>query len=153
MEIWKDVVGHEGLYQVSNTGNVRSLNYGGHGYAKVLIPKQNNRGRLWMELRNNGKKRYALVHRLVAEAFIPNPQELPQINHIDENPQNNDVSNLEWCTQSYNIRHSRQRYSDGNKKSWESGRRKHKSVRENVNRTTRKEPCIKKFNVSCGDAR
>lgn len=113
-EIWKDINGYEGLYQVSNFGNVMSLNYQNHGYAKLLTPKCNNAGRLWVELCNNNKKRAFLIHRLVAIAFIENPENLPQINHIDENPKNNHVDNLEWCTQEYNIkyyldRHKRER--------------------------------------------
>lgn len=103
-EIWKDVEGFEGLYMVSNFGNVKSLNYAKRGYAKILSPKKNNRGRLWVELRNCGNKKQFLIHRLVAMAFIPNPNNYPQINHIDENPQNNNVENLEWCTGEYNIK-------------------------------------------------
>lgn len=98
VEIWKDVDGYDGLYQVSNIGNVRSLNYRGTGLVRNLVPKVNNCGRLWVDLR--GKP--LLVHRLVAKAFIPNPNEYPQINHKDENPKNNVVENLEWCTGEYN---------------------------------------------------
>lgn len=105
-EIWKDIEGYEGRYQISNLGNVKSLNYGGHGYAKDLVPKVNNCGRLWVELFCNGSKRQCLIHRLVGEAFIPNPNDYPQINHKDENPKNNVVENLEWCTQAYNNRYS-----------------------------------------------
>ena len=111
-EIWKDVVGYEGLYQVSNLGNVRSLNYRGHGITKNLVPKCNNAGRLWVELRKNGSGKCLLVHRLVAMAFIPNPNDYPQINHIDENPKNNRVENLEWCTALYNVRCYNDRHPD-----------------------------------------
>lgn len=103
-EIWRDIKGYEGFYQVSNLGNVLSLNYGNRGYAKQLTPKCNNSGRLWVELIVNKKRKPMLIHRLVAMAFIPNPNNHPQINHIDENPKNNRVENLEWCTQEYNIR-------------------------------------------------
>lgn len=99
-EMWKDIVGYEGLYQVSNLGNVRSMNYRGTGKIQNLVPKENNCGRLWVQL---GKKPF-LIHRLVANAFIPNQKGYPQINHIDENPRNNMVANLEWCTGEYNIR-------------------------------------------------
>ena len=105
-EIWKDIEGYEGLYQISNLGNVKSLNYCGRGYAKNLTPKCNNTGRLWVELSLNGKRKPMLIHRLVAKTFIPNPNSYPQINHIDENPKNNRVDNLEWCTGSYNVRYS-----------------------------------------------
>lgn len=111
-EIWKGVVGHEKDYQVSNLGNVRSLNYRRTGLTKMLVPKENNCGRLWVDLKG---KPY-LIHRLVAMAFIPNDMNLPEINHIDENPKNNTVLNLEWCT------------SEDNKKSYlahhKTGRRK-----------------------------
>lgn len=106
MEIWKDIVGYEGLYQVSNRGNVMSLNYGNRGYSKRLTPKCNNKGRLWVELVRQKKKNPMLIHRLVAEAFIPNPENHPQINHKDENPKNNEVYNLEWCDAVYNNRYS-----------------------------------------------
>ena len=108
-EIWKDIPGYEGLYQVSNLGNVRSLNYRRHGYAKSLIPKCNNNGRLWVELAIDGERKPWLIHRLVGLAFLPNPNGYPQINHKDENPKNNKVENLEWCTQEYNIRYSVER--------------------------------------------
>lgn len=97
-EIWKDIKGYEGMYQVSNVGNVRSLNYRKTGTTKNLVPKVNNCGRLWVELQ--GKP--LLIHRLVAQAFIPNTNNYPEINHKDENPKNNVVSNLEWCTGEYN---------------------------------------------------
>lgn len=97
-EVWKDICGYEGMYQVSNLGNVRSLNYRNTGITKNLVPKVNNSGRLWVELRIFGKGKPMLIHRLVGEAFIPNPDNLPQINHKDENPKNNCVENLEWCT-------------------------------------------------------
>lgn len=111
-EIWKDIAGYEGLYQVSNLGNVRSMNYRGHGITKNLVPKCNNAGRLWVELRKNGSGKCLLVHRLVAMAFIPNPNNYPQINHIDENPKNNRVENLEWCTALYNVRFYNERHQD-----------------------------------------
>lgn len=110
-EIWKDIKGFEGKYQVSNLGNVLSLNYGNRGYSRLLVPKCNNKGRLWVELRG-GPRKYVLVHTLVAEAFIPNPNGYTQINHKDENPKNNDVRNLEWCTQAYNNKYSRDRHPE-----------------------------------------
>ena len=111
-EIWKDVDGYEGKYQISKLGNVMSLNYAGRGYARKLTPKCNNSGRLWVELLDGGKRKCMLIHRLVALAFIPNPENLPQINHKDENPKNNAVENLEWCDQKYNIRYSLERHPE-----------------------------------------
>ena len=110
-ETWKDVKGFEGLYRVSNFGRVLSLNYRNCGYSKLLTPKCNNSKRLWVELSKNNVKKQFLIHRLVAIAFIPNPNEYPQINHIDENPQNNRVDNLEWCTQEYNIKYYLERHT------------------------------------------
>lgn len=113
-EVWRDIKGYEGIYQVSNLGNVRSLdrmyeyhNSSGEVYfreykGKVLT--QNNSLRYkQISLSNRGSTGNFLVHRLVAEAFIPNPDNLPEVNHKDENPSNNRVDNLEWCTKSYNI--------------------------------------------------
>lgn len=103
METWKPIEGYEGLYEISDLGNVASLNYRGTGTRKNLTPKVNNAGRLWVELVNHKKKKCFLIHRLVASAFIPNPNNYPQINHIDENPKNNRLENLEWCTGEQNI--------------------------------------------------
>ena len=111
-ELWKDVKGYEGLYQVSNFGNVRSLRYRNKYETHNLTPKCNNCGRLWVELTPRKGRKCMLVHRLVAEAFIPNPFGLPQINHIDENPKNNAVSNLEWCTGEENRRKYRENHPD-----------------------------------------
>ena len=130
-EIWKDIDGYEGLYQVSSLGNVRSLNYGGRGYTGLLTPKCNNRGRLWVELKNGGIKKTAQIHRLVGATFIPNPGKLPQINHKDENPKNNVVENLEWCTASYNTRYSVDRHPERYKRGGGHGHRawKHGDVK------------------------
>ena len=111
-EIWKDIEGYEGLYQVSNWGNVKSLNYRKRGYAKNLTPKINNRGYEWVELRKNGKKKQVVIHRLVGETFLENPNGYPIINHKDENKTNNTVENLEWCTLSYNTKYSMERHPE-----------------------------------------
>lgn len=95
---WKPVVGYEGLYIVSSIGHVKSL----FRYKRILKYNINKRGYASVELFKNGESKRLLVHRLVAQAFIPNPDNLPQINHLDENPLNNAVSNLEWCTAKYN---------------------------------------------------
>lgn len=114
MEEWRDIEGYEGLYQVSNYGNVKSLNYRRTGKEKMLSPNANNCGYLYVNLWKEGKMKYKQIHQLVAKAFIQNPLNLPQVNHKDENKTNNFVfvrqdgtvdqerSNLEWCTQGYN---------------------------------------------------
>ena len=116
-EVWKDIKGYEGYYQVSNLGRIKRVErkvktrnrngeyelllkenilqgfYSPKGYVRVLLTKDT-------------KNKTYMIHRLVAEAFIPNPNNFPQINHIDGIKNHNNVENLEWCTQSYNIRHS-----------------------------------------------
>ena len=101
-EIWKDIIGFEGHYQVSNKGKVRSIK---NNKIKELKPyKEIKRcGYLSVYLRLPGQKFTKKVHRLVAEAFIPNPNGFPEVNHIDENKENNCVENLEWCTGEYNL--------------------------------------------------
>lgn len=96
-EIWRDVVGYENLYQVSNLGNVKS-SYSG----KNLKRGTQNVGYKCVNLYKNKVSKTYLIHRLVAQAFIENPQNLPCINHIDEDKTNNRVENLEWCNQKYN---------------------------------------------------
>lgn len=105
MEIWIDIKGYEGLYQVSNFGNVRSLNYHRTGHTRVLSPVENGLGYLKVCLCKNGKGKTFRIHRLVAEAFLPNWCEGQQVNHIDEDKTNNHVNNLEWCDIKYNINH------------------------------------------------
>ena len=102
MEIWKDIEGYEGLYQISNKGRVKSLGNNKNRKEKILSCKPNNKGYLRVNLYKNGKKKHFSVHRLVAIAFIPNPNNLLEVNHKDENKENNHVKNLEWCTSEYN---------------------------------------------------
>lgn len=97
----KDIPGYEGLYSVDENGNIYSLR--NH---IILKPNKNWKGYLQYSLCKNGKRQLFLGHRLVAMTFIPNPNGLPSINHIDENKENNSVSNLEWCTHSYNKKYS-----------------------------------------------
>lgn len=106
IEVYKDVPGYEGLYQVSNLGNVKSLNYNGTRQEKVLGLFINHNGYLRVNLWKNREQKTCKIHRLVAEAFIPNPFNYPCINHKDHNRQNNCVDNLEWCTVQYNNEYS-----------------------------------------------
>lgn len=108
-EVWKDIDGYEGLYQVSNLGRIKSLSRtvinGGRVMKKratIMNTSKNSTGYLQVNLCVNNIRKKLLVHRIVATAFINNPQNLPQVNHIDENKQNNRVDNLEWCDNVYN---------------------------------------------------
>jgi hypothetical protein len=106
-EIWKDIKGYEGLYKISNKGNVMSLrktNGESNGMRKLSY---SHKGYLIIVLSKEGKPKTHRVHRLVATAFIPNPYNLPEVNHIDENKTNNSAENLEWCTQIYNLKYGK----------------------------------------------
>lgn len=96
-EIWKDIEGYEGMYQVSNMGRVKSLR------RNIILSQGIANGYEMVTLSTNNISKGYYIHRLVANAFIPNPDNLPQVNHKDENKLNNCVDNLEWCTQEYNI--------------------------------------------------
>lgn len=111
--VWKDIEGYEGFYQVSNMVKVRSLdrvvnNNGGKWLVKgrILKPNLNSHGYLQVILCKNGIHRAKTVHRLIAEAFIKNPNNYPQINHKNGIKTDNRVDNLEWCDQSHNMRHA-----------------------------------------------
>lgn len=107
-EVWKDIKGYEGIYQVSNNGRIKSLERDKNNHSKkqkVEAKIRKNvlsKGYYLCLLSKNGKNKMMRVHRLVAEAFIPNPKKHPIINHIDGNKLNNCVDNLEWCDYSYN---------------------------------------------------
>lgn len=103
MEIWKDIEGYEGLYQVSNYGRVKSLGNEASRKEKIRKVRFNNDGYPVIYLHKNGEKKFFLIHRLVAQTFIPNPNNLPEINHKDECKTNSFVENLEWCDRLYNI--------------------------------------------------
>ena len=120
-EIWKDVKGYEGKYQVSNLGHARSLDrrikINGKNQVKsyecnktirgkLLKLKETKYGYIQMIARDKKETKYLYIHRLVAEAFIPNPENKPHVNHIDSNKKNNCVSNLEWVTPKENVIHS-----------------------------------------------
>ena len=103
-EYWKPVVGYEGLYMVSNWGRIKSMNYNHSGKERIM--KQKIQGGYYsVNLSKNGIIKTYLVHRLVAEAFIPNLNNYKEVNHKDENKTNNVVSNLEWCDRLYNVRY------------------------------------------------
>lgn len=111
--IWKPVPGYEALYEVSNAGDVRNTEYLSsrtnciisRPVPRVLRQETSHDGYKRVVLSNNGKHRHFSVHRLVAMAFVPNPNNMPQINHIDENPANNRADNLEWCNGKQNCNH------------------------------------------------
>ena len=112
-EVWRDIEGYEGYYQVSNIGKVRSLD-------RVVVHEEGTKrnlkgdilkthikyGYVYVTLSKNNKLKSYRVHRLVAKAFIPNPNNYPSVNHKDENRKNNNVTNLEWCTVKYNNEYS-----------------------------------------------
>ena len=137
-EYWKSIKGYEGIYEVSNLGNVKALSrdikscYGctAHRKEKIMSVQKDKYGYLVVPLTRNGRQKTRKVHRLVASSFIQNPKNLPCINHKDENKANNFVavesdgtvdfekSNLEWCTYKYNSNYgtAKYRWSDKNKK-------------------------------------
>lgn len=110
-EIWKDIEGYEGMYQVSNLGNVKGLDryvkqlHGGVQFKKgqPLKQKLNNSGYKIIILTKHHKQKTFTIHRLVAQAFVPNPGNKPEVNHIDCNKINNRADNLEWCDRKYNL--------------------------------------------------
>jgi hypothetical protein len=110
MEVWKDIAGYEGIYQVSDAGRVRSVDRVNSQGAKLkgkprkLITDRD--GYYVVGLTRNAVMRYHKVHRLVAAAFIPNPDNLPQVNHVEGNKSDNRACKLEWCTNQENIDHS-----------------------------------------------
>ncbi len=141
-EIWKDIKGYEGLYQVSSLGNVRKLKERvdkGRCHRnlneKLLKPIETYNGYLRVELRKNNNKKRIRIHRLVAETFIPNPENKSEVNHIDGNKHNNKVSNLEWNTRLENQRHA-----------WATGLRKAQRVSENTKNAIRETIKKKKVN-------
>lgn len=128
-ELWKDIGGYEGIYKVSNYGRIMSLERDvrrrdgiSFHFKQRIVKYKKARGYDCVGLSNENVIKYFRVHRLVAIAFIPNHENLPQINHKDENPHNNMVSNLEWCTASYNLN-----YGNHNKNLSDARKRKFKN--------------------------
>lgn len=108
-EIWKDIKGYEGLYQISSLGNVKSLNYHRERREKLLNQELDIHGYYKITLwKNNVYKKYS-IHKLVAEAFIPNPNNCQYINHKNEIKTDNKIENLEWCTAKYNVNYSKRK--------------------------------------------
>ena len=99
MEIWKDIEGYEGLYQVSNMGRVKSLHF---NKEKIIKPIKDKKGYLRISLSKNGKSKCFSIHRLVAKAFVDGYEEGLDVNHINEIKTDNRAKNLEWCTKEYN---------------------------------------------------
>lgn len=129
-EEWKPVKGYEGRYEVSNLGRVRSVDrivLGQNGNSRHIKGKYksthlSNTGYYICDLYKENKRKNVLLHRMVAEAFIPNEDNLPCVNHIDSNRRNCISDNLEWCTQSYNIKYSFDTTDRKSKMNWKSGR-------------------------------
>lgn len=133
-EEWRPVVGWEGKYWVSNYGQIR----GRKGVLKERIGIRGHRA-VSLERGRKGKDRisvYLLVHRAVAQAFIPNPNNLPIVNHIDEDPNNNRVDNLEWCTHKYNVNYGscKEKMSIKIKEAWAMSSPVRRREREEISR-------------------
>lgn len=150
-EIWKDIEGYEGLYQVSNMGRVKSLSrmkWSGRGYfktpEKILKARPFKNGYLYVNLWKDGKMKHYTIHRLVSQAFIPNPNNLPQVNHIDENKENNCVDNLEWVTCKENLNHGthNKRMAEKKKGRKQSEESIKKRVEKNTNHPKLSKPII-----------
>ena len=104
-EIWKDIPNFENLYQISNYGRLKSFRRNKNG---IILKNTNKKGGYFsIILYNKNCNLHIRIHRLVAQAFVPNPNNLPQVNHIDGNKQNNYYKNLEWCTSKQNFEHSK----------------------------------------------
>lgn len=119
MEEWREVYGFDVLYEISNTGKLRTKHHGKKGYTseyRNISPLDNGNGYLRVNLRLNRKQKTVYIHKLVAQAFVPNPKSLTEVNHIDENKQNNNAENLEWCTHFYNCQYGTRNKRTGEKR-------------------------------------
>lgn len=131
MEIWRDIKGYEGLYQVSNLGRVKSLSWSIPG--KIMKIFSDEKGYLNIHLSKDGKVFHAKIHRLVASEFIGNPEALPEVNHKDFNKANNTPENLEWVTSLQNSTHF---FTEGD---YESRNKKLRNERNPNAKLTRKD--------------
>ena len=144
-EIWRDIKGYEGKYQISNTGKVKSLErtvWDSRGCyrtvpERILKAQDNGVGYLYIVLCKNGKGKLFYVHRLVGQAFIENPEGYTELNHKDENKQNNCMENLEWCSRSYNLSY--------NERAKKAGKKAGKKVAEKLKGRKLPEEQIKKM--------
>lgn len=104
-EVWKPVRNYEGLYEVSNMGRVKSLNYRHTGKERILKTRKNRSGYVTVNLYQEGKMKTCTIHKLVGQEFLENPMGYTELNHLDEDKENNRADNLEFCSRSYNINH------------------------------------------------
>lgn len=131
MEEWKDIKGYEEIYQISTKGRIKSKGNSFSRKEKEIKQTKTKSGYYTVGLHKGGKVKRYRVHRLVAETFIDNPFNLPEVNHIDENKANNEMTNLEWCTHKENCNH---------------GTRNNRMAETNINNPKRSKPilCIEK---------
>ena len=147
-EVWKDIKGYEGVYQISNNGNLKSLerkvrDCKGERIVNERFMKFTVRSGYYnVVLRKQGHRESKQIHRLVAEAFIPNPNNFPIVNHKDHNRKNNCVANLEWCTQKHNVGWSRDKMCKPKRKTYSLTGEKYISKYGDKYRV-----CIARFNI------
>ena len=149
-EIWKDIKGYKGFYMISSYGRIKSLkriDNNNHFIRERILKQGDNNGYKHVSLSKNGKTKIFKVHRLVAEAFIPNPNNLPQVNHKDENHSNNCVSNLEYCDALYNdnygTRNKRISEAHKGKTPWNKGKPHTEETRKKLSKALKGIPNIK----------
>lgn len=149
-EVWKDVKGYEGLYRVSNLGKVKSMpKLIGRRFVGERLLKQriSTQGYKMVSFCKNYKVFNASVHRLIAQAFIPNPQNKHYINHINGIKTDNRIENLEWCTQSENVLHGYKTGLNNAKKHGRTGKRRPLTVKEKTLISTRTKEAMKRPDV------